>query len=93
MIDKLRTYHGSDWTDADENGAIRVLKYCRARGSGELDNDPEWDFVVEFFCDFGQSFDWVFRGDPVSMVAAMAERSRRGKPSWVRDMEARRGQR
>jgi hypothetical protein len=84
MTNSLRTYYGSDWTTADEEAAAGVLKYCQDRKAGLPDDEAEWGAVVQFLLDFGVSFDWVFWGDPGSMIAAMSDRySRRGPPSWV----------
>jgi hypothetical protein len=59
------------------------LKYCRDCGAGLPDDAAEWHAMILFLLDFGQSFDWVFRGDAVSMIITMADRSRRGEEFWV----------
>ena len=64
-------YVRDDWR-LDEHDAARVVQYFRWRAEGqpEEDNDPEWDFVIKWFSAHGQSFDWVFYGDPRCMIAA-----------------------
>jgi hypothetical protein len=46
------------------------------------DDDAAWMATVNFFGRYGQSLDWVFYGDPVSMIVTSAARSPRGRPAW-----------
>jgi hypothetical protein len=77
VIERLRTYYGAKWTAADEGAAVRILQYVRDCAAGLPENDDEWGVTLDFFELHGQSLDWVFNGDPVSMIATMAARSTR----------------
>jgi hypothetical protein len=54
-----------------------VLKYCRNRLAGlpEDENETEFGAVVDFIEHHNQSLDWLFRGDPVTLITMMAARS------------------
>ncbi len=78
MIAKLpRSYGSENWATADDEAAARTLQYFRARAAGLDDDEDEWGATIEFFGVHGQSFEWVFRGDPVTMIHGMAAHSRR----------------
>jgi hypothetical protein len=77
MIATLRRSYGSEnWATADEEAAARTLQYFRACAAG-LDDEEEWGATIEFFGVHGQSFDWIFCGDPVTMIHGMAAHSHR----------------
>jgi hypothetical protein len=81
MIEKLRDYYGpNEWSTADEEAANRMLKYCCDHGPE--DDEAGWDATFDFFEHYNCSFDWVYRGDPVTMVVEMAAASPRGAAEW-----------
>jgi hypothetical protein len=67
----------------DEPAAERMLQYFRALANGvpddAPDDDPEWEAVLAFLFNHGQSIDWVMLGNPGGMICAMAERSARAE--------------
>jgi hypothetical protein len=82
-IDKLRKYYGSSWDAADQESANWLLKYCRDQAADLPEDEATWQLTVDFFEQYNQSLDWVFSGDPVTMIAAGASRSPRGVPAWA----------
>jgi hypothetical protein len=36
------------------------------------ENDPEWEFVIRWVSDHGQSFDWIMFGDPRGTICSGA---------------------
>jgi hypothetical protein len=82
VVDGLRKYYGGEWSTADQDGAAGMLKYCRDRGAGLPDDETDWEATLKFFGHYGQSLDWVFCDDPVTMVADRAANSPRGEPQW-----------
>jgi hypothetical protein len=77
VVDYLRTrficegWHGRG---LDEEAAARTLEYFRR---GMPDDDPDFETVIRFFGDHGQSLDWIFAGDPGGMICRGAANSRR----------------
>jgi len=43
-----------------------------SEGQPEEDNDPEWDFVIKWMMEHGQSFDWILSGDPRCIITTGA---------------------
>jgi hypothetical protein len=66
-------YIRDDWR-MDEHDAARVVQYFRwlAEGQPEPEDDPEWGFVLQWIVSHGQSFDWIFNGDPRCMITTGA---------------------
>jgi hypothetical protein len=87
IADRLQKYYGQDWTDADQEAAAAMLRYCRDREAGLPDDETAWKATLEFFWDYGQSLDYVVYGDPASMIAKSAARSPRGRPAWQAELE------
>lgn len=86
-VDRLGKYYGLSWTAADQEAAAGMLTYCRDRCAGFPDDETAWKAALKFFGDYGQSLDWVFYGDPGSLIAAGASRSLRGDPAWVAELD------
>jgi hypothetical protein len=84
VVDKLKKYYGTEWSTADEEAAAGMLKYCRAHAPE--DDEDGWDAALSFFEHYNQSLDWVYRGDPVSMIAGAAASSPRGAAKWATAM-------
>jgi hypothetical protein len=81
VVERLKKYYGSEWTAADQEAAAGMLKYCGEHAPE--DDEAGWDATLSFFEHYNCSFDWVYRGDPVTMIAAMADCSPRGRPAWA----------
>jgi hypothetical protein len=77
VVDRLKKYYGSEWSSDDEEAAAMMLKHIRDHGPE--DDEDGLEATLDFMEHYGQSFDWVFRGDPVSMVVGMAATSPRGE--------------
>jgi hypothetical protein len=85
VVDRLRKFYGSsEWSTENEEAAASMLKYIRTHGPE--DDEAGWDATLTFFEDYNVSFDWVFRGDPVTMVTGMAADSPRGTPEWYEEL-------
>jgi pyridoxal-phosphate dependent enzyme len=80
VVDRLKKYYGSEWTAADQEAADSMLKHLRAHGPE--DDEDGLDATHHFMDHYNQSWDWVFRGDPVSMVVDAAACSPRGEAEW-----------
>ena len=79
--DVLRTRYVCQCWKLDEEAAARMLRYFRRKAAGAPDNDQEWQAVVAFCGEHGQSLDWIVQGDPAGMICSAAARtthSRRG---------------
>jgi len=80
VVERLKKYYGSEWTAADQEAADSMLKHVRDHAPEE--DEAGLDATFEFMENYNQSWDWVFRGDPVSMVTDCASCSPRGEPEW-----------
>lgn len=58
----------------DERRAAEFLEAVRGENYG-ADNDPAQTTVMAWMNDHGQSFDWLYDGDPVALVCGAAGRS------------------
>lgn len=77
MIETLRTcYVREGFHDAflDDAKAERVLHYFRQFAAGR-DDESEYKAVIDFCAEYGQSLDWLFRGDVRGLIAGGAHRS------------------
>ena len=88
VVDVLRTRYVCQCWKLDEEAAARMLRYFRRKAAGAPDNDEEWQAVVAFCGEHGQSLDWIVRGDPAGMICSAAARSRRSIASHDQDGEA-----
>jgi hypothetical protein len=84
VVDRLKKYYGGEWSTADEEAAAGMLKHCRDHGPE--DDEAGLDATLAFFEHYNQSLDWVFRGDPVSLIADAAACSPRGAAEWATAM-------
>ena len=75
MVDLLRTRYIREGWKVDEEGAERTLRYFRRIAAGGPDDDWEWETVVNFISNHGQSLDWIIRGDHGGMICMLAARS------------------
>jgi hypothetical protein len=57
-----------------------MLKHIRDHGPE--DDEDGLEATLDFMDHYNQSFDWVFRGDPVSLIIGAADHSPRGEPEW-----------
>jgi hypothetical protein len=67
----------------DEDGAAHTLADFRRHFEGppfanEDEDTAEFHKAVKFVGSHGQSFDWIFDGDPSNMICRLAARSNRG---------------
>jgi hypothetical protein len=65
------------WHESWENGpmpkrAADIMTYLRARAAGARENAAEEAKVNAFIADCGQSWDWVFDGNPRGMICKAA---------------------
>ena len=75
IINVMRTYSIAPGWQMDEEAASDALAYCRRGSEGGRVSSRGERVIMEFVCKHGQSLDWVFRGNPVSMVCDLAGRS------------------
>ena len=70
IVKSLRECYVREGWRLDEHAAARVVRYFRwaAEGQPEPDNDPEFEFVIQWVTKHGQSFDWILSGDPRCMI-------------------------
>lgn len=79
IVTHLRTSYIREGWKLDEVAAERALDSLRRyKPAAEDEDDPE-DFreAMDFFHSHGQSLDWIFFGDPNSMICMLAARSER----------------
>jgi hypothetical protein len=88
VVDVLRTRYVCQCWKLDEEAAARMLRYFRRKAAGAPDNDEEWQAVVAFCGEHGQSLDWIVQGDPAGMICSAAARSRRSIARHDQDGEA-----
>jgi hypothetical protein len=84
VVDRLKKYYGTEWSTADEEAATGMLKHVRDHAPEE--DEAGLDATLEFMENYNQSFDWVYRGDPVTMIADAAASSPRGAAKWATAM-------
>jgi hypothetical protein len=56
--------------------------------AGAPENDEEWEPVIAFWRDHGQSFDWLINGDPGGLICLAAARSARAAVAAAADNPA-----
>jgi hypothetical protein len=78
VVEILKRYYGPAWTAADQEAADGMLKHVRDHAPEE--DEAGLDATYEFMKNYNQSYDWIFHGDPISMVAGRLENSPRGAP-------------
>jgi hypothetical protein len=85
IVDILRAAYVSDGFRLDEQGAARVLRYFRQRAEAqpEPEFDPERKFVWQWVNDYGQSLDWILRGDPRSLICFGAALEHEGRGASI----------
>jgi len=71
IVEVLSTRLVRDGWAFDHARAELLLRYMRSRRRSVRGEKEMHDWMV----DHGQSFDWLFNGDPVSMIATMASTS------------------
>jgi hypothetical protein len=86
VVERLKKYYGTEWSSADEEAAAAMLKHIRDHGPE--DDEDGLEATLDFMDHYNQSFDWVFRGEPVTMITDAASCSPRGEPTWVAAMAA-----
>ena len=86
MVEVLRTCHVADGWQLDEPRAARFLDSLRRLDFADGDS-AEQAVVLDWVRDHGQSYDWIFDGDPLAMVCRGAARSARA-PKAAGDGEA-----
>jgi hypothetical protein len=74
IVQCLREGYVRDGWRLDEHAAARVVQYFRwyAQGQPKPDPDPEFEFVTKWMSENGQSFDWIFFGDPRGLICRAA---------------------
>ncbi|MET4487660.1 hypothetical protein [Bradyrhizobium sp. LA7.1] len=77
-VEALRTSYVCEGWKLDEVGAERALAYVRR---GCPDDDAEWTATLHFMVSHGLSFDWIFGGNPRSMVTTLASTSKQAAAS------------
>lgn len=75
-IELLRTRYVCEGWKMDEAYAERALRYVR-RGCPE--DDEEWSATCFFITHHGLSYDWIFDGNPTSMICELAHQSKQGR--------------
>jgi hypothetical protein len=86
MIGLLRTCHICEGWRLDEEAVARSLRYLRHLVDGGRNDAREWQALMDFLSQHGQSIDWILVGDPVGMITHAAAHSRQ---AWL-GMPARR---
>jgi hypothetical protein len=85
IVRVLGEYGGDGWTFDKARGTRFLESMCNLDyKDGDCD---EMTTILEWVSDHGQSLDWIFRGDPVSMICAGAalapSRAKYSKPKLV----------
>ena len=77
IIDALMTrVVCAGWARPDREDRERFLRYFRQQvANPTYDDADDWGAVIGFCERYGQSLDWLMRGEPCSMICSGAARS------------------